>query len=58
MKTFKNVNFTRRDGECTNVVACQAEQPPGAQWVECDPAILAGLDQLWIQAGVRFFGYL
>lgn len=58
MKTFRNVHFTKRDHECTNVVACQADEAPGADWVECSADILAPLTQLWIRGNVRYFGYL
>jgi hypothetical protein len=58
MKTFKNKNFTKRDYECTNVVACQAEKPPDENWIECSEEILEKLTSLQIVAGVRYFGYL
>jgi hypothetical protein len=58
LRVFRNVNFIKRDYECTNVVACQAEVRPGPEWVEADPAILAKLTQLWILGDVRYFGYL
>lgn len=59
MKTFRNTAFTRRDYECTNIVACQTESAPAGQhWEECDESILDGLDQLWIESGVRYFGYM
>lgn len=37
MKTFKNKNFTKRDYETTNVVFCESEIAPNANWIECDP---------------------
>jgi hypothetical protein len=58
MKTFKNVKFVKRDYEATNIVACQAESAPNENWIECDEAVLAKLTQLWIENGVRYFGYL
>lgn len=58
MKTFKNKNYTTRDYECTNVIACQAEVAPNDNWIECDESILTNLKQLWIEAGVRYFGHL
>jgi hypothetical protein len=57
-KTFLNTKFTKRDYECSNVVACQAETAPGPQWVECDESIIANLQKLWITDGVRYFGWL
>ncbi len=58
MKTFRNARFTKRDYECTNIVACQADAAPGDNWTECDASVLDGLMQLYIQAGVRYFGFL
>ena len=58
MKTFRNTLFTKRNYECTNIVACKAEKAPGDNWVECDESFLANLTQLWIQGGVAFFGYM
>jgi len=57
MKTFRNKNFTKRDYECTNVIACQAETAPNENWIECDESILSGLTQLHVTAGVRYFGH-
>ncbi len=57
-KTFRNTSWTRRDYECTNIVACQAIAAPGPQWVEADASILGGLDQLHRQAGVTYWGHL
>ena len=58
MKTFKNTSFTKRDYECTNVIACQGDVAPAGTWAECDESILAGLKPLWIIAGVQFFGHM
>lgn len=58
MKTFRNTNFTKRNYECSNVVACQGSVAPGPQWVECGESILANLQQLWLTNGVRYFGWL
>jgi len=56
--TFKNRNFTKRNYECTNIVACEADAPPADYFVPCDPAELKGLTHLWTERGVRYFGYL
>lgn len=58
--TFKNTNFTKIDYECTNIVFCQAETKPGENWIECDPAEIekSKCKQLYIQNGVRYYGYL
>ena len=60
MKTFKNINFTKRNYECTNVVFCQAETTPDTNWVECEEIEieLKKCDQLYKQGDVRYFGYL
>lgn len=60
MKTFKNTSYKTRDYECTNVVYCQAESMPDGTWVECPAADLekSTCIPLWIEAGVRYFGYL
>lgn len=58
MKTFKNKNFTKRDYECTNVVACVAENAPDDNWIECDEEILNGLDRIHTIAGACYYGYL
>jgi len=58
MKTFRNTKWTKRDYECTNVVACVAEKALGEHWVECDESILAKLSPLWIQNYVQYYGYM
>lgn len=58
MNTYRNKNHTKRDYETTNVVACVSESAPGPAWELADATILDGLTQLWIQAGVRYYGYL
>jgi hypothetical protein len=57
-KTFRNAAFTRRNYECTNLVACVAEVAPGPNWVECDPEALIGLTKFYCQGGVLFYGYM
>lgn len=59
MKTFKNKHFKGVDPECTNVIFCQADTAPSDNWIECEEAELKQakyVHQLYIQAGVRFFG--
>lgn len=60
MKTFKNKNFKKRNYDCTNVVFCQTENTPDANWIECEEIDieLLGCYSLYIQDGVRYFGYL
>jgi hypothetical protein len=48
----------KRDYECTNVIACQAKSAPSEWWIECDDTILTGLNKLWIEHGVQYYGHL
>lgn len=57
MKTFKNKNFTKRNYDCTNVVYCQAKTAPNENWIEVDSSENT-LGQLWMENGVRYFGYM
>ena len=59
VKTFKNVKFTRTD-ECTNIVFCQSESAPADHWEECKESEIKGRNcsQLYVQDGVRYYGYL
>ena len=57
-KTFLNSAFTKRNYDCTNVVACIAEAAPGPNWIECGSEVLAGLTQLHRQGSAIFYGYL
>jgi hypothetical protein len=60
---FKNKNFNKRDYEATNVVACEAEVAPDENWIPAPSGFLGtllskGAQQLWIQGGVKYFGWL
>jgi len=58
---YRNKYFTKRDYETTNIVACVADEVPPSndgRWVPADESILTGLTQLWIERGVRFYGWL
>lgn len=57
MRTFKNKNFTTRDYKTTNLVYCQAETAPDANWIEVEGMEL-NVTHLYTQAGVRYFGWL
>jgi hypothetical protein len=57
-KTFRNAAFTKRNYECTNLVACVADVAPGPNWIECGDDVLAGLTKLHRQGGAVFYGYL
>ena len=67
MKTYRNLNFTKRDYECSNIVACQTALIPDAGgrfpgssaiWGLSYESILKPLQPLWIQGGVQYFGWL
>lgn len=59
MKTYRHIHWTgKRDYECTNVCACQAEAAPNAYWIEDAAAIAPNMTRLWIECGVQYFGYL
>jgi len=58
MQTFKNIYYTSRNYDCTNIVACVAEVAPNDNWQPTDETVLAGLEHLWTEGGVRFYGYL
>ena len=62
MKTFRNGSFTKRDYDCSNIVACQTEDGeypkiPG-NWILDMDFDLSGLTKLYICANTRVFGYL
>jgi hypothetical protein len=61
--TFRNKNWTKRNYECTNVVACEAEVAPAGNWVPVDQAYVEAIlnrggCQSWLAAGVRYYGWL
>jgi hypothetical protein len=57
---WKNADFTGRDYESTNIVACIHEGAPkdGLRWVPGNETSLRGLIMLHRQAGVEYWGYL
>lgn len=58
MQAFKNTQFTKRNYDCTNIVACVADQAPNENYAPSDEAVLNGLMHLYTQSGVRYYGYL
>jgi hypothetical protein len=66
MPVYRNRLFTKRDYECTNVVACEAPQRPETsddRWVLTTGRLqLEGLDHLYTETAngqaVRYYGYL
>jgi hypothetical protein len=64
MTIYRNTRFTERNYECTNVVACElvdagARIPEGYEVAnDAFRAYARNLTPLWIEAGVRYYGYL
>jgi hypothetical protein len=64
MRTFRNKNYTKRDYDCTNIVFCQAENKPGANWYECTESEIETrkCEKLWSEMAnnteITYFGYL
>jgi hypothetical protein len=59
MKTFKNTTADL-DSDCTVVLFAVAEQAPSDNYIECDNSELKNsrATQLWLQAGVRYYGFM
>ena len=62
MKVFKNT-AADLDAECTVIIFAEAAQAPTASgsWVECAKEELksfGGISQLFMQAGVRYYGFV
>ena len=58
---YKNKNFVKRDYECTNIVACDvlgSSAPLPEYYEEADETVLKGLNALYVQDNVRYYGYL
>lgn len=58
MTIFRNTKFTKRDYECTNIVACVAEEAPNENYVLDLKFSIANLTHLFTQSGVRYYGFL
>jgi hypothetical protein len=58
MQYFKNTSFVKRDYECSNIVACLADKAPAENFAPSDETVINGLTQIWIENGVRYYGYL
>ena len=63
MNIFRNKNFTKRDYECTNVVACLADSAPDENWIptsheELNAMLRSPLQSLYIEKNVQYYGYL
>lgn len=60
--TFRNKNWTKRNYECTNVVACVADKAPEPYYVPCDSSFIANMQPLWLDTvggqDVRYYGWL
>lgn len=63
MAMFRNKNFTKRDYDCTNVVACESEFAPNENYVltsheELNSMLKSSIQPLFIENGVQFYGYM
>jgi hypothetical protein len=62
MNIYRNKNWTERSYECTNIVACQAEEPPADHWQlvshEIGLTLLHDMTLLQIIGDVSYYGYL
>ena len=62
-RVLRNVRWTKRDYESTNIVACVLPEgvqcPPVGAWVDADDSILKDLTRLWIEReNIEIWGYL
>lgn len=58
MAVFKNKNWTKRDYEVTNIVACVADAAPNDNYVPADESALENISHIFTQNGVQYYGYL
>ena len=60
MPTFRHVAFTgvRVYADHTVIAGCEGEAPPSADFVPCEPELLADARHLWTEKGVRYLGWL
>lgn len=60
MRTFKSKSVKdnkRHFGFCTEIQACEAEEPP-IGFEECDRSFIEPLSKLFTQDGVTYYGHL
>lgn len=57
MTTYRNTNWTTRNYECMNVVACKAAEAPNENWTEDENAIASNMMMLYVENGVEYYGY-
>lgn len=61
MEVFRNKNFTKRNYECTNVVACSRVDDDAKLPENYEPApesLIENLTPLWIEGGIRYWGWM
>lgn len=58
MNTWINKNFVKRDYEATNIVAAESESAPGKEWYRVNCKVLIGLTLIYIENGIKYYGYL
>lgn len=63
IRAFRNRNYSQRDYEVTNVIACVAAAAPSEIWEPCNSSVLQGLTQLELRythegQSYRLFGHI
>lgn len=58
MTTYRNINFKERNYECVNIVACVAPVAPSENYVEVEDKLLIGLEPIFQQNNVQYYGWL
>jgi hypothetical protein len=60
MKTFKNIRFTKRDYEGTNIVFCKSFTAPNENWIQCNESEILKMkcSRLHTCNDVTYYGYL
>ena len=60
-QTFRNTAFKVRDYEATNIAACQIVDEGSVvkpNYIADDSSILIGMQPLWIEGGIQYWGWL
>lgn len=57
-QVYKNKNYVKRNYECTNLIACVANEAPDDNWILSDNEILKNLTKLYKEKNVVYFGHL
>lgn len=61
MQVYRNTLFVKRNYDCTNIAACSVVDD-GAKIPEhyepADESLIANMTPLWIESGIRYWGWL